>query len=176
MSRKHRIWYPGASYHIMCRGNHRHDIFRDDEDRQFYLTTLRQVKKLYPYVLHSYCLMTNHVHLQIETEETPISSIMKRMNMLYSIYFNKKYNFVGQLLQGRYRAQLIETDAYQLEISKYIHMNPVRANMVEQPMDYPWSSYPVYIAGKQDFLVTTNYILHYFSHPRIERYRKYVES
>lgn len=148
MPRKHRIWYPGASYHIMCRGNHRHDIFRDDEDRQFYLTNLRQVKKLYPYVLHSYCLMTNHVHLQIETMETTISHIMKRINMLYSIYFNKKYNFVGHLLQGRYRAQLIESDAYQLEISKYIHLNPVQANMVDRPNQYLWSSYSVYVCSR----------------------------
>jgi len=108
MPRKHRIWYPGAVYHIRCRGNHRHDIFRDEEDRLFYITTLREVKKLMPYILHSYCLMTNHVHLQIETCDTSISQIMKRINMLYAIYFNKKYNFVGHLFQDRYRSELIE--------------------------------------------------------------------
>ncbi|MBP1935117.1 transposase [Ammoniphilus resinae] len=89
MPRKHRIWYPGAVYHIMCRGNHRHDIFRDEEDRQFYLTTLRRVQKQNPFYLYSYCLMTNHVHLQMETLDIPINQIMQRINMLYSIYFNQ---------------------------------------------------------------------------------------
>jgi putative transposase len=176
VARKHRIWYPGASYHIMCRGNHRHDIYRDDEDREYYLTTLRYVQKLFPYRLHSYCLMTNHVHLQMETADHQISQIMKRINMLYSIYFNKKYNFIGHLFQGRYRAELIETDAYQLEISKYIHLNPVRANMVDTPIDYPWSSYFYYTEGSFNSLVTTEKILQYFSQPRTDRYRKYVEA
>lgn len=175
MPRKPRIWYPGATYHIMCRGNHRHDIFRDEEDREYYLSTLKHVQKLYPYFLHSYCLMTNHVHLHMETTTHNIAEIMKRMNMLYTIYFNKKYHFVGHLFQGRYRSELIETDTYQLEISKYIHLNPVRAHMVENPWEYPWSSYPVYMGEKEDHLVTTDKILQYFSHPRIQRYRMYVE-
>lgn len=176
MSRKHRIWYPGACYHIMCRGNHRQDIFRDEEDRQFYLTTLRQVQKLIPFHLHSYCLMTNHVHLQVETTQISISEIMKRINMLYSIYFNNKYSFVGHLFQGRYRAELIETDPYQLEISRYIHLNPVRANMVEFPLEYPWSSYSIYCQGAGHALLTTEKILGYFSFPQIRRYREYVEK
>jgi len=176
MPRKHRIWYPGAVYHIMCRGNHRHDIFRDEDDRLFYLTTLRRVQKQNPYYLYSYCLMTNHVHLQMETLDIPINQIMQRINMLYSIYFNQKYRFVGHLLQGRYRAELIETDSYQLETSKYIHLNPVRANMVERAQDYSWSSYLIYLEGKKNALVDTEKILRYFTHPRIERYRRYVES
>ncbi|RXT02762.1 transposase [Ammoniphilus sp. CFH 90114] len=176
MPRKHRIWYPGATYHIMCRGNHRHDIFRDDEDRIFYLTTLRQAQKHYPYTLHSYCLMTNHIHLQLETHQLEVGQVMKRINMVYAIYFNRKYHFVGHLFQGRYRSELIEKDDYQLEISKYIHLNPVRANMVERPLDYPWSSYGFYMEEREDALIKTGKILDYFSPPRVERYRKYVES
>lgn len=176
MPRKNRVWYPGAIYHIMCRGNHRHDIFRDDEDRHFYLETLRLAQKHYPYTLHSYCLMTNHVHLQLETHDLETGQIMKRINMLYAIYFNKKYHFVGHLFQGRYHSELIETDSYQLETSKYIHLNPVRAQMVESPLDYPWSSYAIYMEGKKDRLVDTEKILSYFTHPRIERYKRYVES
>ncbi|WP_245983580.1 transposase [Ammoniphilus oxalaticus] len=124
MARKHRIWYPGASYHIMCRGNRRHDIFRDDEDREYYLSILLHVQSKFPHLLHSYCLMTNHVHLQIQTKDDSISKIMKRINMLYSIYVNRKYNVVGYLFQGRYRSELIDSDAYQLETSRYIHLNP----------------------------------------------------
>ena len=104
MPRKNRIWYPGALYHIMCRGNHRNDIFRDDEDRQVYITKLREAKEYYDFNLFSYCLMTNHVHLQIETKDIELGILMKRINMTYAIYFNQKYNFVGHLFQGRYRS------------------------------------------------------------------------
>jgi len=124
LPRKARIWYPGANYHIMCRGNHRHDIYRDDEDRQVYLTLLREPKKEHNFHLHSYCLMTNHVHLHIETAEINISIIMKRINLLYTQYFNNKYNFVGHLFQDRFKSELIETDQYHLKISRYIHLNP----------------------------------------------------
>jgi putative transposase len=176
MSRKHRIWYPEACYHIICRGNRSQDIFRDEEDRQFYLTTLRQVQKLISYYLHSYCLMTNHVHLQIETTKISISEVMKRINILYSIYFNYKYSFVGHLFQGRYRAELIDTDSYQLEISRYIHLNPVRANMVDFPLDYPWSGYSFYCQGEGHALLKTEKILSYFSFSQVQRYREFVEK
>ena len=145
MPRKNRVWYPGAVYHIMCRGNHRQEIYRDEEDRLFFHTTLKEVKENTPYILHSYCLMTNHFHLQIETGDINISQVMKRINMLYAIYFNKKYNFVGHLFQGRYRSELIETMPYHLGISRYIHLNPVRANIVERPALYQWSSYKTYM-------------------------------
>lgn len=176
LPRKARIWYPGASYHIMCRGNHRHDIYRDDEDRQVYLTLLRETKKEYNFHLHSYCLMTNHVHLHIETVDINISIIMKRINLLYAQFFNNKYNFVGHLFQDRFKSELIETDQYHLEISKYIHLNPVQANMTELPIDYTWSSYRVYMSIRQDSIVTTEKTLGYFSEPRVEHYRLYVES
>ena len=176
LPRKARIWYPGANYHIMCRGNHRHDIYRDDEDRQVYLTLLRETKKEYNFYLHSYSLMTNHVHLHIETADINISIIMKRINLLYAQYFNNKYNFVGHLFQDRFKSELIETDQYHLEIGRYIHLNPVRANMTELPIDYTWSSYRVYMGIHQDSLVTTEKTLGYFSEPRGERYRLYVEN
>ena len=176
LPRKARTWYTGASYHIMCRGNHRHDIFRDDEDRQVYLTILRETKKEYNFYLHSYCLMTNHVHLHIETQDVSISIIMKRINLLYVQYFNNKYNFIGHLFQDRFKSELIKTDQYHLEIGRYIHLNPVRANITELPIDYPWSSYRTYMGIRQDLLVTTEKTLDYFTEPRVERYRLYVES
>ena len=176
MPRKNRVWYPGAVYHIMCRGNHRQDIFRDDEDRLFYLTTLKEVQKDLPYTLHSYCLMTNHVHLQIETGDINISQVMKRINMLYAIYFNKKYNFVGHLFQDRYRSELIEETPHHLELSRYIHLNPVRANIVERPDLYKWSSYQVYMGDQLDQLTTTEQILGCFSPPRNHHYREFVEE
>lgn len=175
MARKPRVWYPGAIYHIMCRGNHRHEIFRDDEDREVYLENLLWSKRNHGSSVLSYCLMTNHVHLQIETADVPIWKMMKQLNMMYAIFFNRKYNFVGHLFQGRYRAELIETDAYNIEISRYIHLNPVVANMVEVALEYPWSSYPNYMGEREDKLVSTGKVLSYFPGNSVQCYRRYVE-
>lgn len=175
MARKARVWWPGACYHIMCRGNHRHDIFRDDEDREVYISILRQVKSTHPYILHSYCLMTNHVHLQIETKDLAPGSIMKMINMKYTIYFNKKYRFIGQLMQGRYRDELISSDEYFLTINRYIHLNPVKAGIVEHPLEYRWSSCKEYFTDIQNPLVKKDKTLAYFSEPRVENYKNYLE-
>lgn len=123
MARKLRIWYKGAIYHIMCRGNHRNDVFRDREDCQVYLRILQKAKEELGFEIYSCCLMTNHVHLLIGTDENGIGNIMKKINMRCSIYFNRKHNLIGHLFQGRYRAELIEEDNYILEAGKYIHLN-----------------------------------------------------
>ena len=192
MPRKKREWYPGAQYHIMCRGNHRAEIYRDDEDRQVYLTLLEEKRKKYNINLISYCLMSNHVHLQIETVDNSPGLFMKMLNMKYAIFFNKKYNFVGHLFQGRYRSELIETDAQLLQTSKYIHLNPVRANMVEKPEQYAWSSYREYLSiiplsssdgasplisakGNTKPNLATDIILKYFKDKSSVLYREYVE-
>jgi hypothetical protein len=121
--------------------------------------------------------MTNHVHLQVETTDVPIWKMMKQLNMMFAIFFNKKYNFVGYLFQGRYRDELIETDAYNLEISRYIHLNPVNANMVEAPLDYPWSSYQDFLGKRKDELVSPEKILGYFPNDDpTTLYQRYVEQ
>jgi hypothetical protein len=120
--------------------------------------------------------MTNHVHLQIETCDINISQVMKRINMLYAIYFNKKYNFVGHLFQDRYRSELIDATPYHLEMSRYIHLNPVRGNIVARPELYEWSSYRAYIGDHQDRLTTTDKILGCFSPPRVQHYLEFVEE
>jgi len=176
MVRKARVWYPGACYHIMCRGNHRHNIFRDDEDRQVYMYALRQVMESKPFVLLSYCLMTNHVHLQIETKDIAPGPIMKMLNMRYALFFNKKYHFVGQLMQGRYRSEIIDSDRYQLEISRYIHLNPVKAGIVNHPAEYRWSSYTQYTGQEPNGLCQPEKVLRYFSKPRMKRYQDFVEE
>ena len=103
MPRKQRIWVPGDTYHITCRGNHQHNIFRDGEDREFYLIVLKRLIVVCPFLLHAYCLMDNHVHLLIETTSIDISKIMYNINKDYAVYFNQKYHFVGHLFQGRFR-------------------------------------------------------------------------
>ncbi|MHB1407251.1 MAG: transposase [Desulfitobacteriaceae bacterium] len=175
MARKKRMWWPGAIYHIMCRGNHRHDIFRDDEDREVYRSVLSQVKLIHSFVLHSYCLMTNHIHLQIETQDIDTGQIMKRINMKYAIYFNKKYRFVGQLMQGRYNSEVIDNNDYFLAVNRYIHLNPVKAGIVEHPLEYRWSSCKEYFSGNSN-LIKTDKTLAYFNQPQLERYREFLES
>lgn len=176
MPKKKRIWYPGAVYHIMNRGNRRSDIFKDEEDYQVYLTILRQAMEKYTYVLYSYCLMTNHIHIQIETKDSEIWNIMRYINLSYTKYFNNKYNFIGHLFQGRYKAELIENDPYNLQTSRYIHLNPVKASMVELPIEYKWSSYGVYMGQVKNDIVSDEKILSYFKDNSRELYKEYVES
>lgn len=176
MARKKRIWYRGAIYHITSRGNHRNDIFKDDEDYLVYLTILEESLGKYCGVLYCYCLMTNHVHLVIETGEINISMIMKRINQLYTMYINNKYNLVGHLLQGRYNAEIIETDSYILDVSRYIHLNPIKANMVLKPEEYEWSSYSMFIGKKEEKLINSEKILSYFHEENKKQlYQEFVE-
>ncbi|SHE66776.1 REP element-mobilizing transposase RayT [Desulforamulus putei DSM 12395] len=176
MPRKPRIWYPGAIYHVVCRGNRKSDIFRDREDYQVYLEILCKAKREYFFKLYTYCLMTNHVHLHIETGDVDISKIMKKINMLYAIYFNQKHDISGHLFQGRFNSQIIEKDGYNLEVNKYIHLNPVRANMVLNPADYHWSSYNIYLGKTFSDLVETDKILSYFPGNSVHQYIKFITS
>lgn len=174
MARKLRVWWPGAGYHIMSRGNHRLEIFRDDEDRQVFLSMLTQVKEKHPFKLHAYCLMSNHVHFHLETIEADPGKIMKLLNMKYAIFFNKKYRFVGQLMQGRFRAEVVEDDRYFLALNRYIHLNPVEAGIVLRPEDYRWSSYNAYVENISPFLVDTEKTLSYFPHPKISKFEMFT--
>jgi putative transposase len=160
----------------MCRGNHRNDIFRDEEDYQIYLILISQAIERYGFVLYAYCLMTNHVHLQFETGNSEIWFIMKYINMLYTQYFNEKYKLVGHLFQGRYAAEIISDDAYILQTSRYIHLNPVKARMAVTPSDYKWSSYRVFLGICSSTMVTEQKILRYFEQESRALYQAFVEG
>ncbi|WP_068675247.1 transposase [Oceanobacillus sp. Castelsardo] len=176
MARKLRVWYPGAMYHITSRGNRRAALFYDESDKQSYLKILEEARFYYPFHLHAYCLMTNHIHLQLETVDHHPQHIMKMLNSRYALYFNKRHRLVGHVFQGRYGAELFETVDYQLEVSRYIHLNPIEAEMVTKPKDYVWSSYGAYISDLKNQHVTTEKILGHFKVPRKEKYRKFVEG
>lgn len=176
MARKKRIWYPGAVYHITNRGNRRSDIFRDEEDYEAYLQNLVEVGKRHPFEIYSYCLMTNHVHLQLETKDVEIWHIMKDINQYYTKYFNDKYNLVGHLFEGRYKSELIESDKYNLETSRYIHLNPFKADMVKTPIEYKWSSYRNYMGSEDKKIINEDKILTYFKNKSRILYKNYVES
>jgi len=121
--------------------------------------------------------MTNHIHLQIKTLDDSISKIMKRINQIYAQYFNKTYNYIGHLFQDRYHSEVIETDEQLLSTSRYIHLNPVRANMVKNPEEYPWSSYKIYIGEEKEKLISSEKIFLYFKEENKHKlYRDFVES
>lgn len=177
MVRKQVIWYPGAVYHITTRGNHRNDIYRDGEDYLVYLSILKEALEKYNGILYCYCLMTNHVHLVIETGEFKVSEIMRRVNLFYTKYFNNKYNLIGHLFQGRYFSELIETDRYVLEVSRYVHLNPLRASMVKHLEEYEWSSYSMIIGLSKENIIDSKKILSYFKFGNSrELYRRFVEN
>lgn len=140
-----------------------------------FLYILGKTMKLYHFSIISYCLMTNHVHMQIETTSFPIWDIAKHLFSSYSHYFNRKYNEFGHLFQGRYNSEIIDNDAYYLETSRYIHLNPVNAYIVSNPVDYPWSSYGVYLGTAKSNIVSACKILDYFSN-NILSYKEFVET
>lgn len=177
MPRKPRIWFPGAVYHITARGNRRESIFYDLEDYQHYMELIGSCKQDISFLLHAYCLMPNHIHLLLETKEEPPGTIIKFIHTRYAIYFNKRYKLTGHVFQGRYHAKLIDTDDYFLQASKYIHLNPIEADIVRKPENYAWSSYPDYMAkAKDNALLETQRVLSYFQKPQREKYSSYVES
>lgn len=176
MPKKKRIWFPGATYHIMSRGNRRGDIFRDEEDYWAYLSILKQVQEKCGFILYSYCLMTNHVHLQMQTKDVDIGKIMRYINLFFTKYFNNKYNLVGHLFQGRYMGMIITNDTYNLQTSRYIHLNPLKAKMVDKIIDYQWSSYDIFMDRRKSILVDEFKILSYFKDSSRVLYQEYVED
>jgi putative transposase len=145
MARPLRIEFPGALYHVMSRGNDRCRIVRDDVDRVKRLDWLRKTVDIHGWRLHAFVLMNNHEHLFVETPEANLSAGMQHLNGSYTSYFNRRHGRVGHLLQGRFKAHLVEDEGYFLEVSRYIHLNPVRARMVDRPEAYRFSSYPGYV-------------------------------
>ena len=149
MARPLRIEFAGALYHLMSRGNQRGRIVRDDADREKRLDWLRRTVETYGWRLHAFVLMNNHDHLFVETPEANLSAGMQFLNGSYTSYFNRRHRRAGHLLQGRFKAHLIEEQGYFLEVSRYIHLNPVRAKIVARPGEHRFSSYPGYVRAAQ---------------------------
>lgn len=173
MAYKRRVWYPGAKYHITCRGNKKKSIFFDKLDFKVFISILKEVKKKTPYSLLSYCLMPNHIHLQLKTFDAEIWKIMRSINWKYANYFNKRYDTVGHVFQGRYGSKIIENKYYNLIVNRYIHLNPVKDKIVIKPEDYSWSSYKIYQNIEKDELVDKKEIIGYFD-GNIEAYVNFI--
>jgi REP-associated tyrosine transposase len=163
MSRPLRITYPDAFYHITSRGNEQKAVFKTRNDRTKFLEYLESSSERYDAVIHAYCMMDNHYHLLLETPSGNLPQIMRHINGAYTTYFNVKRDRSGHLFQGRYKAILVDRDEYAKELSRYIHLNPVRAKIVEHPEEYEWSSYVYYIGRKKKpEWLNTDFILGYF--------------
>lgn len=162
MARKPRIHFSGAFYHVIVRGNGGQDIFRRDDDYQFYLALLEEYKKRFHFRIYAYALMTNHAHLLLEVAEVPLARIMQIVQFRYARKFNFRYGREGHLFQGRYRAILCDKERYFLVLSAYIHLNPVRGGLVHNPSHYPWSSYRYYVGSERSGVVDRKLILSLF--------------
>ena len=163
MARKPRLHFIGAVYHVMVRGNGGQNIFANDEDRyRFYLFLQEGVEK-FGQRIHAFCLMNNHVHLAIQVGEKPLSRIMQNLCFRYTQWANRKQKKVGHLFQGRYKAIVVDTESYLAELVRYIHLNPIRASIVQAPEDYQWSGHRAYLGLETLPWLTTDWVLSQFS-------------
>jgi putative transposase len=153
MARQLRILYPDACYHVTCRGNARQSIFAGDEDREQFVVFLKDAKQLHQVILHGYVLMGNHFHLLVQTPLANLAEFMRCLNIRYTAWYNRRHRRCGHLYQGRYHARLVDADAYLLEVSRYLHLNPARVSGFESAgskrwqrlRSYQWSSLPGYL-------------------------------
>lgn len=145
-----RILLNNAYYHIISRGNQKQRIFLEESDFARYAGLLNHYKRKYKFKLLAWCLMPNHVHLILDLNKPcELAKIMQGLNLGYARWFNKKYNKVGHLWQGRYKSMVIQKDKYVIDCIDYIEMNPVRANLKQAPIDYLWSSSRTRILGEK---------------------------
>lgn len=178
MSRPLRFEYPGAVWHVTCRGNERREVFRDDGDRECFLAVLGRTVWLFRWRLHAYVLMGNHYHLVVETPEPTLSRGMRQLNGIYTQAFNRAHKRAGHLFQGRFKAILLEKEAHLLELCRYVVLNPVRAGLVQSARGWGWSSYRA-TAGMTDApkWLETGWTLEQFDSMRgraTEAYQRYV--
>ncbi|KAA9011589.1 transposase [Niallia endozanthoxylica] len=178
MPYKKRVYIPNRFYHVVCRGNRRDPLFRCHTDFLAFFHILEQLHQKIPFELASYCLMTNHFHLQIRSKEAPLSKVMSLVNKRYANYYNTRYRLTGHVFEKRYYDKLIEDKEGMLEVSRYIHLNPVEAKMVKKPEYYPWSSYQYF---KSEYSIAPSFmdvhhILDYYIGTSKEKREKYIGS
>ena len=177
MARRDRIHLPTATYHIIHRGNGGQQIFFSDEDRNRMCILLQDGVERFDHRIHSFCFMTNHIHLAIQVANDSISRIIQNVAFRYASYINKKQKKVGHLFQGRFKSILVVGDLYLRELVRYIHLNPVRAGIVKHPEEYLWSSHRAYIQDDKFSWLTCNYVLGKFDgtvNEAISNYNRYI--
>jgi len=177
MPRPSLIHFPGALYHITARGNNKQDIFHNEKDFSRYFSNIKRYKKEAPFYLYAFALMPNHVHLLIEVIDSPISKIMQKLQTAYTMYINKKYQRVGHVFQGRYFHLLVDQESHLLELMRYIHLNPVRAGLAQNPRNYVWSSHNTYLGvdSKTENIIDKEKVLPYFSSDQKKSIKNYED-
>ena len=188
MSARPAIFTAQGFYHVYNRGHNKQTIFHDAKDYRRYLKRLGEYLKKHDVTLLAYCLMPNHLHLLLRQDSDElIDRFIHRLHTAYTMYFNKKYERVGAVFQGRFKAKLIDTDEYLLHVSRYIHINPIELfdTHAQGPAlgveleDYPWSSYEEYVDPRSKLLCNPTIILNYFSNSPLRgktTYRSFVEE
>ena len=177
MSRTRRLLVPHLPHHIVQRGHNRASVFFAAEDYRRYLDTLSEWKNVLELKVYAYCLMTNHVHLLIEPGEdtSSVGKLMRRLAGRHTRYVNALAQRTGTLWEGRYKASPVQTDHYLLACSRYIELNPVRANLVTHPGEYPWSSYSLRVSGSSSTWLDMHPCHLAFGSSSRERASAYVE-
>lgn len=145
MSRPLRIEFPGALYHVTSRGDRREPIYLNDDDRLTWLEVLAHAVKRFDAQVLAYCLMGNHYHVVLHTHQPNLSMLMRQLNGVYTQAFNRRHGKVGHVFQGRFKAIVVDRDAYLLELCRYVELNPVRAGLVPSAGEWPWSSYRAHV-------------------------------
>ncbi len=161
-----------GNYHVMLRGINRQDIFLDKQDYYKFIKEMKNTKEKYHYQIYAYVLMPNHVHIELKDDRNEISKIMHRISVSYSIYFNKKYERVGHVFQDRYQSKPVENTEYLLNLVRYIHQNPQKANIAKTE-EYKWSSYKEYIYNNG--ITDTELILEQFDKDKDQALKKFRE-
>ena len=172
MARPYRLQAENCLYHIMSRGDDRKRIYTMPSDYGKFLDYVMKAKERYQFCMYAYCLMVNHFHLLIETQLPNISEIMHYIKGSYTIYYNIRHRRTGHLFQGRFKSIVVDQDAYFLELTRYIHLNPVYAGIVPDPAAYRWSSYRGYL-GKKDEYIDKDEVKQYLGMPR-GQYQRFV--
>ena len=177
MVRPLRLSFENAFYHITARGNRREKIFHSDRDKEVFLKKLKEMLIKYSMICYAYCLMDNHYHLFIKTTQPNLSQGIHYLNSSYANWFRNKHQIIGPIFQGRFKSILVDADNYALVLSAYIHLNPLRAGIVRQLEDYPWSSYLDYLNLRKANISDPSFILKSIdnnTYNSIKRYREYV--
>ena len=176
MARLPRLVIPNQPHHVIQRGNDRQLIFRDEADYGRFLAWLKEAARFYQVAIHAYVLMPNHIHLLVTpSDNVGLALVMQKVGRFYVPWFNHKYERTGGLFEGRFRTSLIDTERYFLACSRYIELNPVRANLVAAPLDYPWSSYAHHTGVRTDGIVTDHLLYWGMGNTPFQREAAYTE-
>ncbi|MBU4376551.1 MAG: transposase [Candidatus Omnitrophica bacterium] len=176
MPRTKRILYDGAIYHIVNRGHNKQVLFKNHEDYIRFKSMVSIYLERYAFKIFNYCLMINHFHFLMQIgKAADLPLIMKGVSQTYANYYKRKYGTIGYLFQNRYKSILIEKDAHLLVCARYIERNPLRASLVSELSEYPWSSYHYYATGKKDDIITPNILYDNFGNSSEEKRRNYIE-